>query len=83
MKTNMATARSQVQGLLAWSRDFLRSGFGRVVDTSDGYDSERDSTFVRLLGPFEAYLVSIQSLLIWERPYLSAVALVAVNCFFW
>ncbi|CAN7997104.1 unnamed protein product [Ixodes hexagonus] len=83
MKTNMAAAASQARRLFAWSRNFLHGAFARVADTAHQHDHERDSTFLRLFGPLEAYLVSIQSLLIWERPYLSAVALVAVNIFFW
>ncbi|XP_053203101.1 reticulophagy regulator 3-like isoform X2 [Panonychus citri] len=36
-----------------------------------------------LLAPFEEYFVSIQSILIWERPYVSAVFLIAINCLYW
>lgn len=38
---------------------------------------------MNVLAPFEAHLVWLQSLLIWERPYVSASAFVAVNCLFW
>ncbi|XP_068222722.1 reticulophagy regulator 3 isoform X2 [Palaemon carinicauda] len=37
----------------------------------------------RVLGPWEAYMVTLQSILIWERPGTSAVAVVAVNVLFW
>lgn len=37
----------------------------------------------RALGPWEAYMVSLQSILIWEKPGTSGVAVVAVNLLFW
>uniref|UniRef100_A0A2R5LC15 Putative conserved plasma membrane protein n=2 Tax=Ornithodoros turicata TaxID=34597 RepID=A0A2R5LC15_9ACAR len=79
----MATVKNGAQKVVSWARSLLRSGRDFVEDTCTRNQQKTDSAFLRLVGPFEAYLVSIQSLLIWERPYLSAVALVAVNCFFW
>ena len=38
---------------------------------------------ISFLSSFEPYFVSLQSLLIWERPYLSAIAFVTLNCLFW
>lgn len=38
--------------------------------------------FNRLILP-EIDIYSLQNLLIWEKPYISAVALIAINCFFW
>ncbi|GFY65638.1 uncharacterized protein TNIN_384481, partial [Trichonephila inaurata madagascariensis] len=32
--------------------------------------SQRPNVFNSILSPFETYVVSLQSLLIWERPYL-------------
>lgn len=37
----------------------------------------------RVLGPWESYMVNLQSILIWERPGTSAGAVVAVNVLFW
>uniref|UniRef100_A0A131YLS4 RETREG1-3/ARL6IP-like N-terminal reticulon-homology domain-containing protein n=1 Tax=Rhipicephalus appendiculatus TaxID=34631 RepID=A0A131YLS4_RHIAP len=79
----MAAAQERVLQLLAWSRGFLRSGFERQLKTTGRVDREQNCVLERVLGPFEAHLISIQSLLIWERPYVSAAAFVAVNCLFW
>ncbi|GIY34199.1 reticulophagy regulator 3 [Caerostris extrusa] len=43
--------------------------------------SKRPNVFNSILSPFETYVVSLQSLLIWERPYLSAGAFVTLNIF--
>ncbi|GFT96363.1 reticulophagy regulator 3 [Nephila pilipes] len=45
--------------------------------------SQRPNVFNSILSPFETYVVSLQSLLIWERPYLSAGAFVTLNIFYW
>ncbi|GIY22149.1 hypothetical protein CDAR_594052 [Caerostris darwini] len=45
--------------------------------------SKRPNVFNSILSPFETYVVSLQSLLIWERPYLSAGAFVTLNIFYW
>lgn len=82
-KINMAAAQERVLQLLAWSRRFLRSGFERQLRTTGTVDRDQNCELERVLGPFEAHLISIQSLLIWERPYVSAAAFVAVNCLFW
>ncbi|XP_049517699.1 reticulophagy regulator 3-like isoform X2 [Dermacentor silvarum] len=79
----MAAAQKRVLQLLAWSRGFLRSGFERQLNAAGTGDRVQDCVLERVLGPFEAHLISIQSLLIWERPYVSATAFVAVNCLFW
>lgn len=36
-----------------------------------------------LLIKLEPFMVSFQSLLIWEKPYISAIAFSAFNCLFW
>ncbi|XP_077515104.1 reticulophagy regulator 3-like isoform X4 [Amblyomma americanum] len=79
----MAAAQKRVLELLAWSRELVRSGFEKQFSTVHRSEDERDTLLLRVLGPFEAHLVSLQSLLIWERPYVSAAAFVAVNCLFW
>ncbi|XP_037502185.1 reticulophagy regulator 3 isoform X1 [Rhipicephalus sanguineus] len=79
----MAAAQERVLQLLAWSRGILRRGFGRPLKTTGRDDREQNCVLERVLGPFEAHLITIQSLLIWERPYVSATAFVAVNCLFW
>nr|XP_050043997.1 reticulophagy regulator 3-like isoform X1 [Dermacentor andersoni] len=79
----MAAAQKRVLQLLAWSREFLRIGFEGQLNVAGTGDREHDCVLERVLGPFEAHLISIQSLLIWERPYVSATAFVAVNCLFW
>lgn len=45
--------------------------------------SRRANVFNSILSPFETYVVSFQSLLIWERPFLSAVAFVTINIVYW
>lgn len=37
----------------------------------------------KVLSPIEAWLMTIQSLLVWEKPYKSAILLGAVNVGFW
>ncbi|XP_013790003.1 reticulophagy regulator 3-like [Limulus polyphemus] len=39
--------------------------------------------FLNRLSLLEIDVYSLQNLLIWERPYVSAVALIAINCLFW
>ncbi|KFM68427.1 Protein FAM134C, partial [Stegodyphus mimosarum] len=45
--------------------------------------SKRANVFNSILSPFETYVVSLQSLLIWERPFLSAGAFVTINILYW
>ncbi|XP_076360755.1 reticulophagy regulator 3-like isoform X2 [Tachypleus tridentatus] len=58
---------------------YLNTETGNVSETSAVWGN----AIANFLSPFEFYVVSIQSLLIWERPYHSALAVVAVNCIFW
>ncbi|KAK3854617.1 hypothetical protein Pcinc_038915, partial [Petrolisthes cinctipes] len=37
----------------------------------------------RALGPWEAYMVTLQAILIWEKPGTSSLAVVGVNLLFW
>ena len=39
--------------------------------------------FERVVRPIEVWLMTIQSLLVWEKPYKSAVVLLLVNAGFW
>lgn len=39
--------------------------------------------FERLLAPVEPWIMVIQSLLVWENPYKSAVLFVVTNAGFW
>uniref|UniRef100_T1J8I9 RETREG1-3/ARL6IP-like N-terminal reticulon-homology domain-containing protein n=1 Tax=Strigamia maritima TaxID=126957 RepID=T1J8I9_STRMM len=43
----------------------------------------KEKAISKLLSPFESYVVSIQSILIWENMYLSAITLLLVNFLFW
>ncbi|XP_054716234.1 reticulophagy regulator 3-like [Uloborus diversus] len=43
----------------------------------------RARVFNSILSPFETYFGPLQSLLVWERPYLSAGAFVTVNIAYW
>lgn len=45
--------------------------------------AKRANVFNSILSPFETYVVSFQSLLIWERPFLSAAAFVTINIVYW
>lgn len=42
-----------------------------------------ESTFASMISKIEQYIIPIQALLIWERPYISAVVLIAVNILYW
>lgn len=39
--------------------------------------------FTAALEPWESYMMTMQSLLIWEKPSRSVIALVAINVIFW
>ncbi|XP_045121138.1 reticulophagy regulator 3-like [Portunus trituberculatus] len=58
------------------------------TDTTDSHASQcgrktETRKITRVLGPWESYMVSLQSILIWERPGTSAAAVVTVNVLFW
>lgn len=78
----MAAAFSYVRKVLEC---VTNKGFKLASETSNTGTANRDvnNVFAKFLGPFESYIVSIQSLLIWERPYISAVALLVVNIAYW
>ena len=42
-----------------------------------------EERFMKLLSPFETYIMSLQSLLVWEKPEQSAALLLGVNVLFW
>lgn len=39
--------------------------------------------FMELLSPLEGYIMTLQSLLVWEKPLYSAGLLLSVNVVFW
>lgn len=41
------------------------------------------SNLLTTLAPFEEYFSSLQSILIWENPFVSATSLIALNCIYW
>jgi hypothetical protein len=43
----------------------------------------QNMAFNELMIKLEPIFVSFQSLLIWEKPYLSAIAFIVFNCIFW
>jgi len=51
--------------------------------TKSNTNSNSNGLLISFLSSFEPYFVSLQSLLIWEKPYLSAIAFVTLNCLFW
>lgn len=58
------------------------------TDATDGHGSQcgrktEARKITRVLGPWESSVVSLQSILIWERPGTSSGAVVAVNVLFW
>ncbi|XP_042877221.1 reticulophagy regulator 3-like [Penaeus japonicus] len=56
------------------NNDSSASQWGRKTETRK---------IARALGPWEAYMVTVQSILIWESPGTSALAVVGVNILFW
>ena len=52
-------------------------------ETKSNTNSNSNGLLISFLCSFEPYFVSLQSLLIWEKPYLSAIAFVTLNCLFW
>lgn len=56
------------------NNDSSSSQWGRKTETRK---------IARALGPWEAYMVTVQSILIWESPGTSALAVVGVNVLFW
>ena len=51
--------------------------------TKSNTNSNSNGLLISFLSSFEPYFVSLQSLLIREKPYLSAIAFVTLNCLFW
>lgn len=51
--------------------------------SSPTLSSKRANVLSSILSPFETYVVTFQSLLIWERPFLSAAAFVSINIIYW
>lgn len=56
----------------------------------DDMDSEvlrkirmKEESLKKWLNPMEARIMSLQSVLVWEKPYHSAGLLLAVNVLFW
>jgi hypothetical protein len=45
--------------------------------------NKRSENMNELMIKLEPIFVSFQSLLIWEKPYLSAIAFIVFNCLFW
>lgn len=43
----------------------------------------REERISRVMRPYEAFVVRLQSLLIWENPVMSCIFVVAVNLLFW
>ncbi|KAI1304095.1 hypothetical protein HDE_01869 [Halotydeus destructor] len=43
---------------------------------------KRADSLAAMINPIEGYLVNLQSVLLWDKPYNSAVALIALNCFY-
>ncbi|XP_066960244.1 reticulophagy regulator 3 isoform X1 [Macrobrachium rosenbergii] len=85
-----AAPRRSVLLLYLWSVDMFswKSAILRLwpfkSENSDPSPVKPDTRKLnRVLGPWEAYMVTLQSILIWERPGTSAVAVVAVNVLFW
>lgn len=55
-------------------------GGNEVKDVSHSHSPD---TLKSLLTSLENYVVSLQSLLIWENPYLSAAAFITINLLYW
>lgn len=60
----------------------LKSTTQKEVSTPT-LSSKRANVLSSILSPFETYVVTFQSLLIWERPFLSAAAFVSINIVYW
>ncbi len=59
-------------------------------NSGDEMDSElqrkikmKEESLRMWLNPMEARIMSLQSVLVWEKPYHSAGLLIAVNVLFW
>lgn len=64
----------------------FRGLLARLWGPADGQGGNKQGPrgrITRALGPWEGYMVSMQSILIWDNPTLSAVAVVFVNALFW
>lgn len=61
---------------------FHRKKETQAISPSD-LSARRANVFHSILSPFETYVVSFQSLLIWEQPFLSATAFVSINIVYW
>ncbi|XP_076047596.1 uncharacterized protein LOC143029085 [Oratosquilla oratoria] len=77
LKQNMAALRSILYRLWPFKSENNR-GNSEQHEQKDG-----TKKITRVLGPWESYMVTIQSILIWEKPPKSALSVVAVNVLFW
>ena len=59
----------------------------KMDEGSDEDPQERvikaEERFMTILSPFESYIMSLQGLLVWEKPEQSAALLLGVNVLFW
>ena len=53
------------------------------VDKNKAKTIHKDSLLKRYLGRWESYSVMAQSILIWENPVKSSIALLVINVFYW
>ena len=47
------------------------------------YIKSSENKYNLLLSPWEPYIMTVQSLLVWENPQHTAILLVVVNILFW
>ena len=51
--------------------------------SSDSTTKPSELTLRDVMMKLEPIFVSLQSLMIWDKPYLSAIAFVVFNCLYW
>lgn len=62
--------------------DYINNAFSPNQNT-DNNAKQTENNQMNLISNFESLLVELQSLLIWEKPYNSALSLLFFTCFYW
>lgn len=75
--------RTGLDSTRQWIEQFSSTIVEKYCHRQDGIISDDSQQQQSLVSNFESILVEFQSLLIWENPFNSALALTTFTCFYW
>lgn len=73
----METMTGRLSNLWPWKNKFAENDAQNIPGTS------REERLNRAIGPYETMVFKLQSLLIWENPFMSSIFVVGMNLLFW